>query len=345
MIPNEKHNEIDEETLSIRKRPAMYVGYKNENGIYEIMKHLVSESCPTESIFYTITLSKSWLFTIRFQSKKNLSSFLKSIIYGQINENYFMGKVVRALSTHFAIAINQQFGFQLGQNPAQTWKNIKQESIHDITLEFELDKQYFESQDISFLRFCDVMKQIAMLHRNAEFLITDIRGQFLNQQYLHFPDGIFCIAEQIKAEKYSTVLLENTFEGTMGNYTYQIAVGYRNSWSEDAYIRSYANDDESVLGGSLIEGVLAGLTDAFQTYIETNSTQSMVITSDKIKKHLFLIGAVRGNLITWEGSFRFKIHEPQIFEDTKKIAFELGQQWIYKSTDQVDKLINWWKPE
>ncbi|MBK9463176.1 MAG: hypothetical protein IPN94_28135 [Sphingobacteriales bacterium] len=67
----------------------------------------------------------------------------------------------------------------------------------------------------------------------------------------------------------------------------------------NSYSMSYANVDELVAGGSLIDGILDGIIAAIK-YVSKKNNQKVEITRATLKEALILIASVKGDEFTFE---------------------------------------------
>ncbi|HEY8399654.1 MAG TPA: hypothetical protein VIK89_00255 [Cytophagaceae bacterium] len=301
---------------SVRKRPFMYIGNERIEGLITGLIIDCIELCKTDEITFEIIISDENNFILGIKTEQDLNPFWQSFSINNQDFNYYLSKVLKIISSKFEI---------------KTINKIKFE-IH-----FSLDKEIIPNPTIDYLKLTEKVLQIAFLNRQCEIITIDQRQKFINQNYYHFPQGIFYLFDRVRTEVLGKPEFILTFDNVVNNKFYQIGIAYRTDWFPKPYIMSFANDVHTVCNGSLVEGVLDGLVNACKIYIKENNLTSFKVSRKKLLHELILICAVRGENFKYGGSWKETLEDDAVKKEVKKLVSKLALDFFKSQKEKVDK--------
>lgn len=164
---------------SVRKRPGMYIGEVSALGLLNGLIIDCIELCKTDQITFEIVISGENDFTLGLTSQHDLSFFIQQLTDKSTDSLHCFPKVLNVLSETFEII---------------TPGHSKTEIV------FSLDKTIFSNTSIDYLNLSDKMLQITLLNRRCEIITIDKRQKYLNQNYYHFPQGVFYLFDRATTE-------------------------------------------------------------------------------------------------------------------------------------------------
>lgn len=302
----------------IRKRPGMYLGDSGSSGIINLLKGLLSDCIiVTDSNKYSfkIELKTNFEFSLIIEASEDITKF-EDTIKNETFKTYYL-KVCKALSSEFSISYKKT-------NKAK--------------LKFTLDKRILK-EPVDYLELLDVIIQWSFLNRSSEVLLIDQRGKHTNKNYLCFPEGTKYLYDRVVKESLGRPEFEISFEGKLNGLQYQIFLGYRTDWYPPSIINSFANDNNTSSGGSLVEGVLEGLVNGCTKYAKQNNLIDLKIKKKKFQNGLILIASVRGNEFKYKGSFKESLEDDKVKKDAKKLIEKLTIKFITESKEKADKFL------
>jgi len=283
----------------IRRRPAMYMG---KNGIVGLIRTLVTDCiyfCHTDEITFEIALTNENKFSLRLSSKHDLNPFIESFRSQDFDDSHRSSLLLKTIAEEFEISRKEN---------------------GTIAIDFSFDKEVIKDTQIDYLLLNEELLQIAILNRNTEILAIDTRRKYPCQDYYHFPEGVMYLFERVIAQAWGKPNFKVIFDNSSNSHKYQIGLAYRTDWYPNSTIVSFANDTTTICGGSLVDGIIEGLAFACREFAEENNLTSMKIKRKKLSNGLILVCAVRGDNLTYGGSFRETLENGEIKKDAKKIA-------------------------
>ncbi len=308
---------------AIRKRPGMFLGGVDSKGIIDLFKGLLVDCIKTTNKahnFFHITAFSKFEFEIDIKSFENISGFLNTLQQDFKNiEDYkqFYLYLLDVLSTDLI---------------------IKENSLTELVLKFTLDTNIF-NETVDYLELSKSIFQLACLNRNSKFLITDNRFQYQSQNYYYFPDGIRYLYDKKVKDALGKPEFEISFDNFINGLEYQIFLGYRTDWYPSSLIISFADNIHTIYGGSLENGILAGLISACRHYVKTNDLKNFNIKKKKFINGLILVASVKGKEFKYGGSFKETLEDEKVEKDVKKQMKKITLDFMNVNKDKVDKFI------
>lgn len=311
---------------NIRKRPAMFIGSLHFTGICNLLEYLFEELVETglEGLTLTYTFWPDEICihivnadTQQFTRKMNqLSEPGSTDCLGLGTVLSLSSKIeVRAIAGLSLVVLWGERGkYLLAATTAQ-----KREQ--EITLTFSLDKEIFPNTQLNYGHITAFLRKLAYLNPGIK-IISETAAEMYQCNVFHFKEGVAAQLEHLLSQKeYAYPIAKLNICETIDGCTYQISCCYAD-WSRmDFYIESYANNQETYWGGSLVEGVLAGMIAAFEK-LATDNSVIIDVTRDNITPGLALLAAVRGKDFNYTGSVRYQLDMPAIEVAVRQFVFD-----------------------
>lgn len=302
----------------VRKRPRMYTGNK---GLIDLVKGLIIDfiqSTKSELFLCHFSIEENGKYSLLFEGGANVDDYLSNLDVEKSNYDF------RFLATLNALCFNLVIDNTIN---------------NELTINFEIESQIFNDRVVDFLDLGETLINIALLNRGTEIIITDKRERYLKQNYFSFPNGIKYLYERIKKEVLGTPQFEIFFDGEFKGNKYQIYIGYRTDWSPQPAILSYANDVYTSCGGSLVDGIIEGLTFGFREYVKSNNLDKYKIKKRKFSNGLILVCSIRGEDFIYGGSFKETLNEDIVKKDTRNLIKGITKDYLKENIDKIDKFI------
>lgn len=302
----------------IRKRPGMYLGGSGSIGIINLLKGLLCdciEVTKSDKYFFQIELKSDYKFSLNIEASNDILKFKKTI-----NESAFQHfhlKACEALSSEYSIS---------------------NKDSNKVVLMFTLDKTVF-TEPVDYLELSELFLQWTYLNRNSEVLLIDKREKYSNQNYFKFPEGIKYLYYRIVKDALGKPEFELSFDGELNGLKYQIFLGYRTDWYPPSVTASFANDVQTVCGGSLVNGVLEGLINGCRKYVKDKGLSDFKIKKKKFSNGLILVASVRGDDFKYGGSFKETLEDEKVKKDAKKLIRQLTIDFISENNEKADKFL------
>ncbi len=302
---------------AVRKRPSMYIGNDGLVGIFEGLLIDCIKLCKTDEITFEIVILEDNNFTFGLTSQHNLNPFVQQFTDESIVFSNYFPKVLKIVSETFAIKID----------------NSKTE------IAFSIDKKVISNTNIDYLKLSEKVFQTALLNRQCEIITIDKRQKYLTQNYYHFPQGVFYLFDRATTEVLGIPELKLTFDDKVNSNKYQIGLAYRTDWYPTPNTISFANDVQTIYGGSLIDGILDGLISACKIYVKENNLTTFKIRRKKFLNGLIIVCAVRGEEYKYGGSFKETLEDEVVKIQAKEIIQKLALNFFKTQKEKADNFL------
>ena len=303
---------------SVRKRPISYIGNDGVVGLFEGLFTDCIELCKTDEITFEIVISGDNDFTLGLTSQHDLTPFIQQFTDNSKEFSNYFPKVLKVVSETFEII---------------TKDNSKTE------VAFSFDKKVISNTNIDYLKLTEKVLQIALLNRQSEIITIDKRQKYLTQNYYHFPQGVFYLFDRATTEVLGKPEFKLTFDGKVNSNRYQIGLAYRTDWYPTPNVISFANNVQTICGGSLVEGIVDGLISACKTYAKENNFAALKISRKKFLNGLIIVCTVRGEGYKYGGSFKQTLEDNVVKKQAKKITSKLTLDFFNTQKEKANKFL------
>lgn len=345
---------------AVRKRPGMYIGDTNINGlhhlIYEVVDNCIDEAMAGYCTKIDIVLTKEGGAKITDNGRgipvdihptENIPAATVALTVlhagGKFDQKTFSGglhgvgiSVVNALSTSLQMTIHkhnkiyrQNFAQGIPQNDLEI---IGETKNNGTTIEFIPDSTIFEvvefDKDILKKRF----KELAYLNHQITIYFKDERDGF--QENYHFEGGLSQFIADINTKPAITNVLN--FEGKDEGLEVEVALMYNESYDEK--VLSFVNNINTIEGGTHEAGFRAGLTRTITHYIEANANtreKDSKITGDDIREGLIAIVSVRVIDPQFVGQTKSKLGSTFVKPIVQKFTYEKVSKYFEENPNEA----------
>jgi DNA gyrase/topoisomerase IV subunit B len=190
-----------------------------------------------------------------------------------------------------------------------------------IKVDFQLDTDIFKTHHVAYVPMNIMLQQMAYLNAGLKIISVDNRGE-LQRNVFYFRTGITeLFNDLLDKHDYGSInaWLPIELKTAINGYILHIILRYHNIYTTypAPYIRSFANNESTKRHGSLVDGILKGLEDAFlETAVKTKA--DLKINKKRVGKHLVLFAAVKGEPLTYAGSGKDQLDMPPLKKEVRK---------------------------
>jgi DNA gyrase/topoisomerase IV subunit B len=317
---------------AIRKRPGMYLGSTDLRGVLNLFYEII-----TELNYYCSTLL-NLVFEIKNENKYSISvqnidvermihRLQNQYILGAENGYNFGLECLIVFSKEIELFINadKQYFLQKNEQNYQLLENeIKQKMENNLTIDFSLNENIFETTSINFDVLLLHFQRYTYLNPHIKLVLKDPRQDILKQHLLYYPNGIADEMDKIVTLfKYSGSEFRTDIFEIIGEREYRISFCCSNGWIEKGVVKTYANNDDLIWGGSIEKGMYKGILKALAEIAK--KTKKTAIKISKVKERLYAIAHVKGGEMCYTGSVRCKLVVDEVEE---KVAALVCQKCI-----------------
>jgi DNA gyrase subunit B len=336
---------------AVRKRPAMYIGGITERGlhhlVYEVVDNSIDEAlagfCDKISVLIKTDGSVSVTdngrgipVEIHKTEKIPAVQVVMTVLHagGKFDDKSYKVSgglhgvgvsVVNALSTNLEVEI-----YRNGKVYTQKYeKGIPQTKVDEIgtttktgtKVTFLPDASIFETVEFSFDYLSVRLREMAFLNRGIRIILEDERdGKKHDFQY---EGGINSFVEYLNENKKALSAQPVYIHGNRVDVDFEVSLQYNEGFQETIY--SFANNINTIEGGTHLSGFKSGLTRAVNTYIKgANLLKNEKVSPQggDIREGITCVISVKLSDPQFEGQTKTKLQNSEVDGIINSIVYE-----------------------
>jgi len=273
----------------IRKRPGMYISSTDEKGLHHLVHEVVDNSIDEALAGYCdrieVTINPDGSCSVldngrgiptAIHPKEGVSTV--EVVFTKVNAGGKFGgdsgykvssglhgvgvKAVNALSEWLDVEV-----YQNGKIYKQTYnRGVPQRPLAIIGdtdktgtfVTFYPDSEIFETTVFKYDMLKTRLRELAYLNKGLTITLEDKREGHEKKDLFYYEGGIKSLVEEINKDNEVLFPSPVYFEETQGDSTCEVAIQYNESYNEVIY--SYANNVNTIDGGTHVEGLKLALT-------------------------------------------------------------------------------------
>ncbi|OLE53042.1 MAG: DNA gyrase subunit B [Acidobacteria bacterium 13_1_20CM_3_53_8] len=324
---------------AVRKRPAMYIGSTGDLGlhhlVYEVVDNSVDEAlagyCDTVEV--TIHLDNS--ITVidngrgipvdyHKQEKRSAAEVVMTKLHagGKFDTNaYKVSGGLHGVGVSCVNFLSETLRLEIWRDgktyeqeyergiPVMKLKETGKTRKRGTKITFKPDSQIFDTTEFSFDKLSERLREKAFLNKGIRITIRDEREETERSHEFYYKGGI---AEFVKhLNKNKSVLHDKPlyFERTGDNLSIEIAIQYNDAYDEKVY--SFANNINTIDGGSHLSGFRSALTRTINNYAQSSGLAKNFkssLSGDDVREGLVAVVSVKLPQPQFEGQTKGKLN-------------------------------------
>ena len=353
---------------AVRKRPGMYIGDTNINGlhhmVYEVVDNSIDEAMAGFCSKINITLTKAGSVIVEDNGRgipvdmhegENLpaATVVLTVLHagGKFDKDTYKVSgglhgvgvsVVNALSKKLIMTIHkngkiyrQEFAKGIPQTPLEI---IGDSTKNGTIIEFFPDDEIMEIVEFDSGILCNRFKEMAYLNKNIEINFSDEIAE--KSERFHFEGGLKQFVDDLNNnELISQVIFFSDKDGEKGNEVeIDIALAYNNSYSEK--LLSFVNNIRTIEGGTHEAGFRMGLSRAIMNYINLNSKEKdSKIQGDDVREGLVAVVSARVMDPQFEGQTKGKLGNSFVRNIVQRLTYEKISKFFEENPNDAKAII------
>ena len=336
---------------AVRKRPAMYIGGTSERGlhhlVYEVVDNSIDEALAGYCNRIEIILKENGSVSVEDNGRGIPVEMHKAegipalqvvmtVLHagGKFdNKTYKVSgglhgvgvSVVNALSKLLEVDV-----FKDGNLYRQIYaKGIAQTGVdiigtsdkHGTKVTFTPDDEIFESVEFSFDYLSVRLRELAFLNRGINVILKDEKTGKMHD--FHYDGGIISFVRYLNENKKSLYDDPIYVSGDKNDITFEVAIQHNEGYQES--LLTFANNINTIEGGSHLSGFKSALTRAVNTYIKINNllkNEKVSPQGSDIREGITAVISVKLGNPQFEGQTKTKLQNTEVESAVNSMLYE-----------------------
>ena len=352
---------------AVRKRPGMYIGDTNINGLHHLVYEVVDNSIDEAMAGYCknikITMTKDHWIKVEDDGRGiptaihegegiSAATVVLTVLHagGKFDKDTYKVSgglhgvgisVVNALSKHLKMTIYregkihyQEFKCGIPQGVLEVIGDSPRKT--GTTIEFLADDSIFEVSRYEFAILAKRFREVAYL--NSFISITLDNEITKTKEVYHFEGGLKQFVEDMNKE--TAVCDAVAFNDTIDGVEVDIAVMYNDTYVEKTL--SFVNNIRTIDGGTHEAGFKAGLTRSIVKYLNENAAareKDTKITGDDVREGLIAVISVKVPEPQFEGQTKSKLGSSYVKAITQKLTGDALDKYFEENPQQAKAIM------
>ena len=326
---------------AVRKRPAMYIGSTSEIGlhhlVYEVVDNSVDEAlagfCDTIEVAIHMDNSVTVIDNgrgiptdIHKQEGRSAAEVVMTILHagGKFDSNSYKVSgglhgvgvsCVNFLSEYLRLEIwrdgkTHEMEFEAGI-PVGALKQTGTTTKRGTKITFRPDSSIFETTVYSFEKLSERLREKAFLNKGIRIHIKDEREDPEKSHEFYYKGGIAEFVKHLNRNKAPLHDEPLYFEMISDELSIEVSMQYNDSYDEKIF--SFANNINTVDGGTHLSGFRGAITRTINNYAESSGmvkNAKVALTGDDVREGLVAVISVKIPQPQFEGQTKGKLNSP-----------------------------------
>ncbi|MBX3293212.1 MAG: DNA topoisomerase (ATP-hydrolyzing) subunit B [Acidobacteria bacterium] len=326
---------------AVRKRPAMYIGSTSDLGlhhlVYEVVDNSVDEALAgfCDTIEVTIHIDNSITVVdngrgiptdIHKQEGRSAAEVVMTVLHagGKFDSNSYKVSgglhgvgvsCVNFLSEYLRLEIwrdgkTHEMEFEAGI-PVAPLKETGTTSKRGTKITFRPDSSIFETTVYSFEKLSERLREKAFLNKGIRIHIKDEREEPEKSHEFYYKGGIAEFVKHLNRNKAPLHDEPLYFEQTSDDLSIEVSMQYNDSYDEKIF--SFANNINTVDGGTHLSGFRGAITRTINNYAESSGLMKnakVALSGDDVREGLVAVISVKIPQPQFEGQTKGKLNSP-----------------------------------
>ncbi len=317
---------------AVRKRPAMYIGSTGLMGLHHLVYEAVDNSIDEAMAGYckniNVIIHKDGKVTIIDDGRgipvDIMPKYNKPAVEIVMTTLHAGGKFdkkayrvsgglhgvgiscTNALSKELRVEVSRNNKIYMQEFERGTPKsNLKEIGVSENTgtkVTFLPDDEIFSEREFHFDILVNRLRELAFLNKGIRISIEDERTE--KKEEFYYEGGIISFVEYLNNTKHpiNGVIY---FNKEKGGCEVEIAMQYNDSYQENVF--SFANNINTIEGGTHLSGFKTALTRTLNSYIEKNKITDVRLSSEDVREGLAAVISVKVLEPQFEGQTKAKL--------------------------------------
>ena len=363
---------------AVRKRPAMYIGDVNTNGLHHLVYEVVDNSIDEALAGYCTDIKVTILednsirvedngrgIPVDMHEKEHRSALevVMTVLHagGKFDKGSYKVSgglhgvgvsCVNALSKHVHVTVCRDGKvYEQEYMRGKPLYDVKQTGTTDkrgTTVEFTPDDEIFTTTVYNYDTLSARLRELAFLNKGLHLSIKDLRekdeeGNYREEKF-YSAEGLKDFLEYLDASREKITPEPICIEGEKNGIPVEIAMQYNTTFTEN--LHSYVNNINTHEGGTHLQGFRQGMTRTLKNYAEKEKMLEKLkfeITGDDFREGLTAVISVKVAEPQFEGQTKTKLGNSEVVSAVSQMIADKLNDYLEEHPKEakaiVDKVI------
>ncbi|MFA7057131.1 MAG: DNA topoisomerase (ATP-hydrolyzing) subunit B [Candidatus Cloacimonadales bacterium] len=364
-----KNIQVLEGLEAVRKRPAMYIGGTSERGlhhlVYEVVDNSIDEALAGYCDQIDVIIHKDGTVEVRDNGRgipvdthKELgipaAQVVMTVLHagGKFDSSSYKVSgglhgvgvsCVNALSEYLETRIYKD-GKIYTQKYAKGIPQTKLEVVGDTeksgtTIIFKPDTTIFETVKFSFDYLSSRLRELAFLNKGVKITLEDEDTE--RKHNFQYEGGINEFVQYLNTNKKPIFKNPVYVTSAKEDMEFELSIQYNEGYQENIY--SYANNINTIEGGTHLSGLKSGLTRAVNVYSKENNflkNEKVVPSGNDIREGLTCVISVKLSDPQFEGQTKTKLQNSDVEGFINSLVYEKLLEFFEENPIEAKAICN-----
>ncbi len=356
---------------AVRMRPAMYIGDTFSRGlhhlVYEVVDNSIDEALAGYCTEVEVIINQNESLTvidngrgipvdIHPKEKKPAVEVALTTLHagGKFDKNSYKVSgglhgvgvsCVNALSEWLEVEVKREG--KIHHQRYERGKTVSKLTVIGKTkttgtkVTFKPDKTIFkETHVFAYDILAKRLRELAFLNKGLLIKLNDVRADKPKETVFQFKGGIVSFVEHLSQNKEVLHKKVCYFEKEKDGVVIEVALQYNDSYTENVF--SYANNINTIDGGTHLSGFRSALTRAINQYTKNKKSakDAVVISGDDTREGLTAVISVKLPNPQFEGQTKSKLGNSEIDGLVSSVTFESLNTFFEENPPVANKIID-----
>ncbi len=338
---------------AVRKRPGMYIGSTGVNGlhhlVYEVVDNSVDEALAGHCDNVTVTIHPDSSVTVRddgrgipvavmAKEKRSALEVVMTVLHagGKFGQGggYKVSGGLHGVGVSVVNALSERLEVEIRRD-GHVWRQVlraRQAAVGGLsaarrpketgtTITFLPDADIFETLDFDFNTLETRMRDTAFLTRGLRIVLCDERGSGHRREF-QYDGGIKDFVAHLNSNKDAIQKKIVYFEGEGDEGAVEVAMQWNSSYQESVF--SYANNINTIDGGTHLSGFRSALTSALNKYAREKGElkeKDDNLTGEDVREGLTAVISAKLADPQFEGQTKGKLGNPGMQSFVQSVVY------------------------
>lgn len=364
-----KNIQVLEGLEAVRKRPAMYIGGTSERGlhhlVYEVVDNSIDEALAGYCDKINVIIHKDGSVEVQDNGRgipvdihKELGIPAAEVVMTVLhaggkfnNDSYKVSGGLHGVGVSCVNALSEYLETRIYKNgniysqkyskgiPQTKLDIIGQTDKSGTTIIFKPDTTIFETVKFSFDYLSSRLRELAFLNKGVRITLKDEETERVHD--FKYEGGINEFVQYLNSNKKPIFKNPVYVEGAKDDMEFELSIQYNEGFQENIY--SYANNINTIEGGTHLSGLKSALTRAVNVYSKENNflkNEKITPSGNDIREGLTCVISVKLSDPQFEGQTKTKLQNSEVEGFINSIVYEKLLEFFEENPNEAKSICN-----